>query len=350
MSCLAPPPRDLIAGPNRETNRESEAGIRRSRLQTFRPGAGLRNSTDGHLQVANPVHAGMIKRLLREPLLHFLLLGAVLFAAHGLLSRSGASEPGSIVVTQGQIESMARLFARARQRPPSNAELEELVRGHIREEVFYREGLSLGLDRDDPIIRRRVAQKLEFVTEAPDAVEPDDAQLQAYLDSHGELFAVEPRYSFRHIYLDPRRRQATLVIDAERILGELNGPGSSIDAAGLGDPSTLPLDFYSASASEIKNSLGNEFAKALARLAPGPWSGPVSSGSGMHLVQVRQRTEPRAPDLADVREAVKREWLLTRRAEAVEKSYRNLLQRYTVTVEPSRLARSTGDSGSKRQP
>jgi hypothetical protein len=289
----------------------------------------------------------MIKRLLREPLLHFLLLGAALFAAHGILSRGSASEPDRIVVTRSQIESMASLFTRARQRAPSDAELEELVRGHVREEVFYREGLALGLDRDDPVIRRRVAQKLEFVTEGAEAVEPDDKELQAYLDAHPALFAVEPRFSFRHIYLDPRRREATLAADAEKMIDELNRSGSSLDAAGLGDPSTLPLDFYSASASEIKNSLGNQFAKALGRIAPGPWSGPILSGHGMHLVQVRQRTAPRAPDLAEVREAVKREWLLTRRAEAIEKSYRNLLQRYTVSIEPSRLAR---DAGSKRPP
>jgi hypothetical protein len=302
------------------------------------------------MQVADPVHAGMIKRLLREPLLHFLVLGAVLFAVHGMLSRGGASESGRIVVTQSQIESMAKLFTRARQRAPSDAELEELVRGHVREEVLYREGLALGLDRDDPIIRRRVAQKLEFVTEGPDAVEPDDEQLQAYLDSHRELFAAEPRFSFRHIYLDPRRHGTSLSADAERMLAELNSPGANLEAAGLGDPTTLPLDFDSASASDIKNSFGNRFAKALARIAPGPWSGPVESGYGMHLVLMRQRTEPRAPDLAEVREAVKREWLLTRRAEAVDKSYRNLLQRYTVSIEPSRLARDAGESGSKRQP
>ena len=130
--------------------------------------------------------------------------------------------------------------------------------------MFYREGLALGLDRDDPIIRRRVAQKLEFVTEGPEAVEPDDEQLQAYLDSHRELFAVEPRFSFRHLYLDPRRHGTSLVADAERMLAELNSPGSNLDAAGLGDPTTLPLDFDSASASDIKNSLGNQFAKALA--------------------------------------------------------------------------------------
>ena len=134
------------------------------------------------------------------------------------------------------------------------------------------------------------------------------------------------------------------------MLAELNSPGANLEAAGLGDPTTLPLDFDSASASDIKNSFGNRFAKALARIAPGPWSGPVESGYGMHLVLMRQRTEPRAPDPAEVREAVKREWLLTRRAEAVDKSYRNLLQRYTVSIEPSRLARDAGESGSKRQP
>ena len=318
MPCLAPPPRDLIAGPNRETN--------------------------------HAAHAAMIKRLLREPLLHFLLLGTVLFAAHGILSRGAGGEAGRIVVTQDQIDGMARLFARARQRAPSDVELEELVRGHVREEVLYREGLALGLDRDDPIIRRRVAQKLEFISESAEAIEPDDGELQAYLDSHRELFAVEPSVSFRHIYLDPQRREATLAADAERLLTELNSPASGLDAARLGDPTTLPPAFERASASEIKNSLGNQFAKGLARVVPGPWSGPIESGYGLHLVQVSQRTEPRAPALADVREAVKRERQLTRRAEAFEKSYRNLLQRYTVTIEPSRLARSAGEPGSKRQP
>lgn len=292
----------------------------------------------------------MMKRPLREPLLHFLLLGAVLFALHGILSRGGSGEPGRIVVTQGQIESMARLFARMRQRAPSDAELQNLVDSHVREEVLYREGLALGLDRDDPIIRRRVVQKLEFVTEGAEEVEPGDQELQAYLNAHRHLFAVEQRFTFRHIYLDPKRHENTLAADAERMLKALNAPDGSLDASGLGDPTTLPLEFDGASASGIKNSLGNEFVKALIGIAPGPWSGPVESGYGMHLVQVSQRIEPRTPALAEVREAVKREWQLTRRAEAIEKKYRDLLQRYAVTIEPSRLVSDAGDTGSKRQP
>lgn len=292
----------------------------------------------------------MMKRLFGEPLLHFLLLGAVLFAAHGVLSRGSSGEPGRIVVTQGQIDSMALLYARTWQRAPTGAELQGLIRNHVREEVLYREGLALGLDRDDPIIRRRVGQKLEFVSENAEAAEPDEADLQAYLDSHPAVFAAEPRFTFRHIYLDPRRHQERLAGDAGRMLNELNSPGSSLDASSLGDPTTLPLDFDKATASRIKNTLGVQLAKALTRIAPGPWTGPVESGYGMHLVQVSERTEPRVPALSEVREAVKREWQLARRVEASEKFYQNLLQRYTVTIEQPRPAREAGDIGSKGRP
>ena len=169
----------------------------------------------------------MIKRLLREPLLHFLVLGAVLFAAHGMLSRGGASEPGRIVVTQSQIESMARLFARARQRAPSDAELEELVRGHVREEVLYREGLALGLDRDDPIIRRRVAQKLEFVTEGAEAVEPDDRRIAGVSRFAPRTVRGRSRDSVSATSISTRGgTEASLAADAERMLAELNSPAS----------------------------------------------------------------------------------------------------------------------------
>jgi PPIC-type PPIASE domain len=291
----------------------------------------------------------MIKRLLKEPLLHFLLLGAVLFAAHGILSRGGASEPGRIVVTQGQIESLAMVFARTWQRLPTDEELQGLIRSYVREEVLYREGLAQGLDRDDPIIRRRVAQKLEFIAENGEAAEPSDKELQAYLDSHRTEFAAEPQFTFRHVYLDPRRREKTLAADAERMLNELNSLGSSLDPAGLGDSTMLPLHFDNASASEVKKVLGDEFVKSLAQLAPGRWAGPVESEYGTHLVQVSKLTELRNPALAEVREAVKREWARTRSVDAIEKFFQNLLQRYTVTIERPQIVRGVSDDRTKQQ-
>ena len=288
---------------------------------------------DAHL-----VHAGPMKRLLTEPLLHFLVLGAALFAAYAVMSKGGASEPARIVVTQGRIESMATQFARTWQRPPTDAELQGLIRGYIREEVLYREGLALGLDRDDQTIRRRVAQKLEFVADSAEAVEPSDQDLQAWLDSHRERFSSEARFAFRQIYLDPKRHPETLVADAQKMLAELNRPRGGRDAADLGDPTLLPPMLENASVSDVAKIFGGEFAAAVAKLAPGRWQGPLESAFGVHLVQVIDRTEARAPELAEVREAVKREWERARRVEASEMLYRRLLARYSVTVEGARLA------------
>ena len=292
----------------------------------------------------------MVKRLLREPLLHFLLLGAMLFAAHGILSRGGGTEPGRIVVTQGQIESMARLF-----RAPGNG----------RRRMLNWKGWSAAMSAKKCCIAkalRRVwtgtirssgvgsRRSWNSSPKAPKRSSRATGNSKPTSIHTANCLRSNQEFSFRHVYLDPRRHETTLAADAERMLVELNSPGSRLDAAGLGDPITLPLAFDDASASDIKNSLGNQFVKALAVIAPGAWSGPVESGYGMHLVQVSRRTEPRAPALADVREAVKREWQLTRRAEALEKSYRDLLQRYTVTIEPSRFASDAGDTGSKRSP
>jgi len=276
-----------------------------------------------------------MRRFLAEPLLHFLILGAVLFTAYSLVSRGGASGPTRIVVTLGHIESMSTQFARTWQRPPTDAELQGLIRSYVREEVMYREGLALGLDRDDQTIRRRIGQKLQFVVEH-EAVEPSEQDLQAWLESHPERFTPEATFSFRQVYLDPRRRGDALRADAQRMLGELNRPRGRRNVADLGDRTLLPPSFENASLRDVENVLGGEFAAAMARLAPGSWQGPITSAFGMHLVQVSERTDARVPALADVREAVKREWERARRVESSEKRYQSLLARYTVTVEGAR--------------
>ena len=279
-----------------------------------------------------------MRKLLREPLLHFLVLGALLFAAYGWFSRGGNAVPGRIVVTQGQIASMATMFARTWQRMPTEAELQGLIHSHVREEVLYREGQALGLDRDDPVIRRRVAQKLQFVEGDAEAAEPSDADLQAYLDSHRAAFEDERRFSFRQVYFDPQRRGAAAADDAGRVLAELNRSRNRLGPAALGDRTLLPSSFEDAPAREVERALGSEFVAALDTLVVGPWQGPVRSGYGLHLVQIGGRHTPDPPVLADVREAVEREWQRERREEASEAFYRKLLARYTVTVEEPGLA------------
>jgi hypothetical protein len=273
-------------------------------------------------------------KLLREPLLHFLLLGAGLFVAFGLAHRRTGPRPGNIVVTQGQIEQLAAGFTRFHRRPPSPDELEGLIRDHVREEVYYREALALGLDRDDANIRRRLRQKMEFISDDVAAMaEPTDEQLRAHLAAHPDAFRIEPRFTFEVVYLDPQRRSESLARDAAHLLARLNQAGARADGSTVGDPFLLDHEFEEVASSEVATLFGERFAAKLGELAPRRWEGPIESGYGAHLVCVRERTEGRVPALDEVRDAVRREWANVQRQKASEQFYAGLLARYAVTIE-----------------
>ena len=182
--------------------------------------------------------------LWREPLVHFLLLGAALFAAYGLVRPRTDNDRQTIVVTPGQIAHLAAGFTRVQRRPPSADELEGLIRDHVRGEVYAREARALGLDRDDTVITQRLRQKLEFVSDDVAALtDPTEAQLEAYLEEHAGAFRVEPRFTFRQVYLDPQRRGDGLARDAERLLAHLRRAGTRADIATLGDAFLLDGEF-----------------------------------------------------------------------------------------------------------
>ena len=281
-----------------------------------------------------------MKRILREPLVHFLLLGAVLFIAYGLVSKPGSSDrPGKIIVTQGQIEQLASGFAKTWQRPPTTEELTGLVRDLVREEVYCRDAMAMGLDKDDSVIRRRLRQKLEFISDDVAAIrEPTDADLNAYLQSHPDRFRVEQRFTFSQVYLDPAKHGENLARDIAELLVQLNRAGGQADVLTLGDSFLMEHTFTAAPTSEIAKQFGEKFAAKLGELSPGTWQGPVESGYGAHLVFVSERTEGRIPTLAEVRDDVRREWADAARLELNEKFYQSLLKRYTVTIESPHLA------------
>jgi hypothetical protein len=275
-----------------------------------------------------------MKRIFDEPLLHFLLLGAGIFLAYSLMPHSDSSgEPGKMVVTLGQVEHLAAGFARTWQRPPTAQELAGLVRDRVREEVYFREAMALGLDKDDTIIRRRLRQKMEFIADDIAQADPTDADLNAYLQAHPDSFRVEQRLTFRQVYLNPEKHGENLARDAAQLLTQLNQPGAKADASALGDPFLLEHQFVAVPASEVAKQFGETFPVKLGALVPGQWQGPVESGYGVHLVLISEPMEGRLPALAEVRDAVRREWDHTRRLEANEKFYQERLKRYTVTIE-----------------
>jgi hypothetical protein len=275
-------------------------------------------------------------RLLREPLLHFLLLGAVIFVAFGLLSRHKSSKPGEIVITQGTLENLVTGFTRTWQRPPTQEELQGLVSDHVREEVAYRRAVVMGLDRDDTIVRRRLRQKLEFLSDDLAARNaPTDGELQAFLQSHSDSFKTDSTFTFRQIYLNPQLHGANLGRDEARVLADLRRAGQYAELSSFGDPFLLAQSFENASLSELKKMFGEQFASGLSAVALGLWQGPVHSGYGAHLVYVVKRSEGRLPTLAEIHDEVRREWLNVKRVEATDKLYQDLLQGYTVRIEPA---------------
>lgn len=282
-----------------------------------------------------------MKRILTEPLVHFLLIGALLFVGFALLQSDDQSMETTIVVTDGDIKILKADFERTWQRPPRETELEGLIEEKIREEIAYREGLALGLDRDDPYIRRRLRMKLELMLEDISTQRsPADEELQKFLNENREKFRQEPRYSLSQVYLNPAQRRETLEEDAEELLERLNRGGHQVDLGQIGDSIMLPRDFPLSPASVINRQFGSDFTNQLSDLATGTWQGPIRSGYGIHLVLIDERVEGRDPELEEIRSLVEREYELVMRKELKEKIYANLREKYTVEIEPPASAES----------
>jgi hypothetical protein len=270
-------------------------------------------------------------RVLHEPLLHFVALGALLFGAYGWLNADAFAAPDEIVVDAGRVASLEAQFERLWRRPPTAAERDRVIQSFVREEILYREGLARGLDRDDPIVRRRIGQKMEFLADETTPPAPTDTDLQAWLDAHAADYAVESRLSLHQVYFDPARRGAALDTDLAQAKSAL--AGGKLESSRLGDVTMLPPAQTHVRISEVEDVFGREFARAAAAVAVGAWQGPVRSSYGVHLVRVDAREDARTPTLAEVRAAVERDWLRKRSEQNEQAFYQALRARYTVRVE-----------------
>ena len=277
-------------------------------------------------------HASATSRWFRDPLAHFLLAGAALFALYSLVSDEPAIRENQVVIDDRQISRITDQFERTWLRPPTEEELAHLVQDHVREEILYREALAMGLDDDDLVVRRRMRQKLEFMFDDLTAGrEPTDEELQAFLDEHADDFRRPPRVSFRQVYLNADARGASVASDAEALLARLEEDEALFDES-LGDPTLLPPGMAAASASEVERVFGRELAERLADLPAGAWTGPVRSTYGLHLVRIDAREPGRMPSLDEVRTEVIRDWEGARRREANDAFYEALRDRYEIVV------------------
>ncbi len=278
-----------------------------------------------------------MKKLLSEPLLHFLLIGSLLFFIYGLKQKEIiADDNKSIVITEAKIDQLINQWQRRWKRLPSQQELQGLVKAHIHEEVLYREALAMGLDKDDTVVRQRMTRKIEFISNDLASIdEPTDTQLQAYLDTHAEKFLLPGKISFSQIYLNTDKRGAQVQVDADKLLAGLAQSTTDVDISSLGDTFMGGQVYDSLKDFEVSRLFGDIFSEQLFELATTKWVGPVESGYGLHLVRIDSRTAPRVPSLALVRDKVQNEWMAEQQQKANTAFYAELHKRYKITVELS---------------
>ncbi|MGL4542188.1 MAG: peptidyl-prolyl cis-trans isomerase [Polymorphobacter sp.] len=273
-------------------------------------------------------------KLLREPLFHFLLLGLGLFLLYGQVS-PGDAESKRITVSQARVDDMARQYQSLWGRPPVPAELAGLVDSYVRDEILYREGLAMGLGRDDAVIKRRIRQKLDLILEEEAAgATPTDAERQGFMNANPAGFVQPAVVSFDQLLFDPAKSSPEAVAAARAALAKGASPAT------FGVPSLLPPAVNAASLDVVARDFGAQFAGQLAALPVGQWTGPVASGFGVHLVRLTARTPPQLPALADVRAAVARDWESARRARTREASYAKMRADYDILIE-AQLPRAT---------
>jgi hypothetical protein len=271
-----------------------------------------------------------IRTLVREPMLHFLLIGIALFAVYQWRAPSD-SAGRTIVITRGVVNDLVTQHVAAKGREPSAAELNHLIEAYVHDEVLYREGVKLGLERDDIVVKRRVRQKIEMIAEEDASTRtPTDADLSAYLTANQARFVQPAILTFEQVFLGPSTSGPGVVRAVAVTYRALRSGGN---AAELGEPTLLPHQMTRTPADSVARDFGAAFAAALEKVPIGEWAGPIDSSFGAHYVRVSDRTPAAMPQLAAVRDHVVREWENERRLRARTDAYAKMRSEYHVSIE-----------------
>jgi peptidyl-prolyl cis-trans isomerase C len=272
-----------------------------------------------------------LAQAMREPLVHFLIAGAVIFTVYGWSGSAVDAESRRIVVREDQVQRLASMWSQTWQRRPTRTELDGLIRDHIKEEIYYREAKRLGIDEDDTVVRRRLRSKMEFLatSEVENSV-PSDAVLQAWLDKAPARYATDPVIGFDSVFVGVDEGEEAARGKAIRILAQLRSGG---DPSTLGDPISLPRSMEAAPLPLISREYGEDFGSALLGLTKGEWSGPVVSGFGLHLVRINRIDISRKPPLAEVRQQVENDWRSATKEQRERRAYQLLLDSYDIDIE-----------------
>jgi len=278
------------------------------------------------------------QRLLSEPLLHFLVVGAVLFGVYHIANNDprAAVDPQKIELTKDDVRQLAVTWLAQGQPPPTAGQLRSLVDQKVTEEILVREAFALGLDRDDEIIKRRLAQKMDFLAADLAAItEPSKAELKEWYSKNADRFALPAHMNFRHLYFSPDKRGIASRDAAAAALTLIAGkPADSPEVASVADPFVYKAYYGDTTPDQMAKEFGPDFSAALFKLKAGAWQGPIQSGYGWHLVWVDSVEPGRVPAFEEVEPAVKSAWLDDRYREVKRTSLEEMRSRYVVVIPP----------------
>jgi peptidyl-prolyl cis-trans isomerase C len=281
-------------------------------------------------------------RFVKDPLVHFLVIGAALFALSAWRGESIRAGQERIVVTAEQVAQVRSAASLLNGRAPTDDEVAALVEPTIRDEVLYREALALGLDENDDEVRRRLIEKMSYLTQ--DLADPEagsEAELRQFYDDMPARFEIPALVTFDQVFFSPGIRGDALRADAEAAIARLREGGAPAE---VGDRTPLRETYESAPREQVAVLFGDELAEAVFSLDPGDWTGPYQSDFGLHVVRLRARAAPRLPPFDEIREQVATELAAERRRERNEAEYQRMRARYRIVIE--RPAAATGAAAS----
>lgn len=276
------------------------------------------------------------QRFLSEPLLHFVIVGVVLFGGYRLFTPAPVEvvDQQKIDLTKDDVRQLAVTWLAQGRPAPTPDEMRSLMDQKVTEEILFREAVSLGLDRDDEIIKRRLAQKMDFLAaDLATLDQPSNAQLEEWYAKRSDRFALSPHLSFRHLYFSFDKHGEAAREAAEAAIPSVAGkPADSPEVASVADPFMFRNYYGDATPDQMAKEFGPNFAKALFTLKPGSWQGPVQSGYGWHLIWVDSIEPGRVPVFEEIAPAVKSAWLDERYAEVKSNALKEMRSRYVVSL------------------
>ncbi len=276
----------------------------------------------------------MFRKCLGDPFVHFMFIGALLFSLYGLTSKDAfLKDDNDIQITAEAVNKLRQQWTRQNGSTPDSAVLDELVESLIHQEVLLREAKRLGLDENDTIVRRRLIQKMEFLSANLSQLQrPDEAVLLEYFKLHREQYRVPEKRSFTHIYFSKEKRGASVFDDAKEQLEMLSVAPTPLRAPERGDNFILQYDYRERSQQRVAQIFGVEFARDLFTMKTEQWQGPVWSEYGAHLLRIEHVTKSTVPDFADIRTRILDDVINEQLMALKEKTYQEMRTHYQVDV------------------